>query len=205
MKRLGGMGLMGAMIFAMLGINAHAQTAKTAKSKLTGDASHMASSNNSAWIYRRDPADQIANADKNSRNGSLCTVLYLSDAAGDGTVGGSLIFYRDFDYGSNRYADKHKYVLPPLPITNAGKAGRVHEHVTWTATPLTSGDSSIEVHVSLMKGKDNNGKADPHRRLVVRFKYPARLKDDFDDCCDQDPDDDVLQEENPPPDDPPAP
>jgi hypothetical protein len=207
MKRLMGMGLMGAMVLTMLWINAQAQTVKTAKSTTTKSPSHMANSNNSVWTYRHDPADKLANADKNSRSGSLCTILSLSDAAGDGTVKGKLTFYRNFDYTAKKYAEKHEYDLPPLAVMNAGKASRVHEHVTWTATPLTSGDSAIDVHVSLMKGKDNNGNGDPHRRLVVRFKYPPTLKGrgTYDDCCDQDPDDDVLQEETPPPPDPPAP
>ena len=201
MNRLVGAGFVTVTLLMMLLISAHGQT-----SKAVNNPSHMANSPNSKWVYRHDPANNLMNADKNSRNGSLCTVLSLSDTAGDGTVGGTLTFYRSFNYGTNRYAEPHRYTLPPIHVTNAGNPSRVHEKVTWAgATPLTSGDMPIDVHVSLMKGKENKGKGDPHARLVVRFKYPARLKGEYDDCCDQEPDDDVLQEETPPPADPPAP
>jgi hypothetical protein len=119
-------------------------------------------------------------------------------------VSGKLTFWTGFSAGA--YTGRHNYTLSDKLIPNAGKSDRTHEHITWAAAPSTTGDPPMDVHVSLLKGK-NKGQGSADRRLVVRFKFPPTRKEEFDDCCDQDPDDDVLQEETPPPsgDNPPDP
>jgi len=204
MKRIVGAALIWSVVFGLMWINAEAQTGKKAAPPPPPPKSHMANGARAVWVYRHHPADMLANADKNTMNGSLCTVMSLSDPAGDGKVAGTLTFYRNYDYTARRYTEPHVYNLPATAVTNAGESSRVHEHVHWNATAGTSGDMNMDVRASLFKAHDNNGKSDPHRRLVVRFKFPPGTKGGFDDFCDQDPDDDVLQEEPDPP-NPPVP
>ena len=202
MKRVVVTVLVGAMAVSMLWISAEAQAPKAAKA---AGKSHMANtSKNHAWIYRH------AKGDPNSRSCSLATVVTLSDPANNGTVDGHLSFWTGFNEMTGKYTERHNYTLSAISVPNSGKGDRTHEHITWKAAPSTTGDPAMDVHVSLLKGK-NPGQGSADRRLVVRFKFPGcrigEKKGEIDDCCDQDPDDDVLQEETPPPtgNDPPDP
>jgi len=178
------------LIFGWLAAS-QAQTPRKASATAKKNLSQMTNKNaRSVWAYRHDPVD------RNGRNQALAIKIYFDEPNQDGFVTGSLRFWTDYNNGHYTDASMHSFTLPLQHVTNAGQAGRAHEHCSWTATPVTAGDSSMTVRVSLFKSKDNQGAGDPHRRLVVRFQFGNRDKDATDNCCDEDPDDDVLQEDS---------